>query len=125
MGQLGLVEMGDTLQPGYYKVANSYTWFKVLLVEEGTGLAKGSVFGDHDVAFEYGDFGEADPGISAIAGVNRFNVQVSITVDNEVDKTPGLVTDKGETLFMKRRSVIRKLIKISEEEANEILEDGD
>lgn len=123
---LGAEEMGDTLQPGYYKVVDTYTWYKVLLVkQDNTGLAKGSVLGDILVGFKYGQFGEADQIISDLTGINTYNVEVVFTVNNEDHKTPGVVSDNGQRLFMKTPTETLKLVKITEEEAKEVLEDGD
>merc|ERR1712179_463823 len=123
---LGVGEMGAILQRGYYKVTDTHTWYKVLLVEQdNTGLAKGSVLGDIPVGFKYGNFGEAEQVISKLTGIDTYNVEVVFTVNNEDHKTPGIVADKGEKLFMKTPREIRKLVKITEEEAKEVLEDGD
>jgi len=117
--------MRDTLKPGYFKVVDTYTWFKVLLVEQQKGLAKGCAFEDVTVGFEYGDFGEADTAISEISGISIYNVEVSFTINDEVRKIPGMVTDHGEKLFWKTPTVVRKLVRTTEEEAKAILEDGD
>ena len=123
---LGVGEMGDILQPGYYKVTDTHTWYKVLLVEQdNTGLFMGSVLGDIPVGFKYGHFGEAEQVISNLTGIDNYNVEVVFTINNEDRKISGIVADKGEKLFMKTPRGIRKLEKITEEEAKEVLEDGD
>jgi len=119
--------MGDILEPGYYKVVATNTWYKVLLVEQDStrGLAKGTVLGDIPVGFKYGHFGEADQTISDLTGINIYNVEVVFTVNNEDHSTQGVVADNGKKLFMKTPTETRKLVKITEEEAEEVLEDGD
>ena len=123
--QICLDKMEDTLKSGYYKLVETYTWYKVLLVDHHKGLAKGSAFGDVSVGFEYGDFGEADPAISEMSGISNYNVEVSFLRNDEVHKTLGVVADHGEKLFMKTPTVVRKLVWTTEEDAIEILEDGD
>ena len=108
---------------GYYK--GSGPFYKILHVEGEKGLAKGSVFGDMPVGLKYGQFGEADPIICEATGESSYNVELSYDVKDQVHIEYGVVTEAGAKLLRKSVMGVHDYEKISEKEANEVLDDGD
>ena len=115
--------MCHTLNAGYYKVSGAS--YKVLVVEETRAQARGSVFGIVEVGLSYGDYGKVDTAIYDITGITNYNVEVSFIFNNDVFKQLGIITERGEKLLIKTAGGVLDFEKITEEEAKEVMEDGD
>ena len=115
--------MGPTLQAGYYKVEGAV--YKVLVVDQFSAITRGSVWGDTEVGINYEDFGAADSSLVTVTGINNYNVELSFTVDTAVYKQLGIVTHSGDKLFLKTGKGFLEFEKISGEEAEAVLEEGD
>ena len=111
------------LKDGHYKITGN--WYKVLLVEGEAATAMGTIIGDIPVAIEYGEFGEADPKISETTGQSTYSAEVTITNDGQTFKERGAITENGIKLTTKSMMGVCEYEWITEEEAAELLADGD
>merc|ERR1712008_516638 len=66
-----------------------------------------------------------DPVICEATGESSYNVELSYDVKDQVHIEYGLVTEAGAKLLRKSVMGVHDYEKISEEEANEVLDDGD
>ena len=81
--------------------------------------------GDIPVGIKYGDLGDADPGICGSTGQSIYNVEHCISVDAHKFKELGVITENGIKMTTKSYIGLHEFEKISEEEANEMVEEGD
>jgi len=123
-------------QKGYYKVEKN--WFHLLQVQDdGTAIfedGNGIIF---NFEFKYGDFGEAMDEIKEKTGINNYNVEMKMLWNENLGdgfkdfvmaySELGIISENGEKCVSKSGGGmgVVELQKISEEEANIIMNDCD
>jgi len=108
---------------GHYKVTSH--WYKVILVEGVKGTAKGTVIGDFPVSINYGVFGESDPVVGEKTGEVMNNIEFSVTNQGHTMKEVGVITEDKKMIVTKSLMGVHEYHWITDEEAAELLEDGD
>merc|ERR1719312_84482 len=124
-----------TLLEGAYKANDSF--YTVLKNENGKVSASGQTGIEYPMIIEYGDFGEADPKVEKISGIETYNVKFIVRFpegqreveregkDEEHKKIEfdflGVIFDDGRKCSMKGFNGISGLIKITEDELDEIM----
>ena len=88
---------GLTLYDGFYKVEGN--WYQLLRVEGNTAEIKLSVMGDMSASIAYGDFGNADPEIQKITGIDAYNVEITCTAEGAT-RLDGAVEEGGGEVGM-------------------------
>jgi len=114
----------SNLQVGHFKV-NGW-WFKILEVKNtNVAVARPTVFGDLEMKVNYGDFGNAEPVLRDLTGEKDMNVELEINIEDETHTFKGVVLDQGSKMVLKTSSGPITCEKISPEEVEDILDDGD
>jgi len=111
------------LKDGHFKITGN--WYKVILVEGEKGTAMGTIIGDFPVEINFGEFGESDPKICETTGQSTNNVELTITNDGNTFKETGVITEDGVKMTTKSMMGIHEYEWITDEEAQELLADGD
>jgi len=129
------------LLDGHYKAENHF--YKILKVEGGKTECDDGSGTMYPMKIKYGDFGEADPVIEEKAGgIKTYNIKLILSIvpsseeeekeeegDEELKKGQfvnlGILYDEGRQVAMKGTTGVATLIKITEEELEEILNDCD
>ena len=115
---------GWTLHDGFYKVEGN--WYQLLRVEGNTAEIKLSVMGDMSASIAYGDFGEADPEIRKITGLDAYNVEITCTAEGQTVKEMGVITEEGARIATKSMmGGVAVFVKITADEAKDMEDDGD
>ena len=115
---------GLTLHEGFYKVEGN--WYQLLRVEGNTAEIKLSVMGDMSASIAYGDFGEADPEIQKITGIDAYNVEITCTAEGQTVKEMGVITEEGARIATKSMmGGVAVFVKITADEAKDMEDDGD
>merc|ERR1719187_2071632 len=109
---------------GNYKNVDSF--YDLLWTDDGEeGIIKdGNGLTTIPCKLSYGDFDEAHPEVSKLTGKKSYNFKITFTWGKEFQEL-GVMNDDGTSVIMKGMMGISTLEKISEEEAAEILADGD
>ena len=115
---------GLTLYDGFYKVEGN--WYQLLRVEGNTAEIKLSVMGDMSASISYGDFGNADPEIQKITGIDAYNVEITCTAEGQTVKEMGVITEEGARIATKSMmGGVAVFVKITADEAKDMEDDGD
>jgi len=117
---------------GYYKAVDNFYKFAKKDGDQWYGSNSGG--SEFHLAVEYGDFGEADPIVQEMSGLKNYNIRIKLTFsiedDDSKNKPPamidlGILYDNGNRGSFKGAAGISQLIKISEKEYQDLLNDFD
>ena len=108
---------------GHYKVTSH--WYKVILIEGVKGTAKGTVIGDFPVSISYGVFGDCDQVVGEKTGEVVNNIKLSVNNQGHTMKEVGVMTEDKKMIVTKSLMGVHEYHWITDQEAEELLEDGD
>ena len=105
---------------GNWKVKNGGQDIIILAEEKLTSRGSG-----HSSKLKYGSFGEADPKIVELTGEKYYNLESTYDVIGKEMVDYGVLIDDGTTIVFKGIMGVTTLVWITEEEAEQMANDGD